>query len=628
MLCAGDAHIAQAALLFHALVVHQAAGGREDALLQAHHEHIGELKTLGGMQCHQGHIPAAHILRLVKVSDEGHVFEVVLQRGVFGGLAVFLHRTQELLDVLHAAAGFVGILFLVLLHQAGFLHQHGHKFAHGHGFLHGHEHGHEHEELGDALAGAGRDAIWQIAQGAVKGHAVFHGMLHELLYGGVANGALGHVDDAAQAHVIRRIDDHAQVGHHVADFLAIIELLAAEDLVGDARAHQHFFHHTGLGIGAVEHGAVAVILPCPVELADAARDPGSLIALVTSSIQMNLFARALFRPQGLFLTASVVSDDLIGCVQDVGGGAIVLLQLDNGGVGVILLEIKNVADVRAAPAVDGLIVITHDAEVAALVSEQLDHHVLGVVGVLILVHHDVTETFAVALQHRRMIRQQLEGLDQQIVEIQGVVGLQAGLILQIDIVDHLAAVILLGFAEPLVRAHELVLRIGNFGRQLAGRQELLIDIQPLEDLLQHGLLVIIVINDKGAGVAQLLDIPAEHPGTGGVEGGDPGVLCLVAHHGGNALLHLLGRLVGKGQGQDIPRRHAVIQQICHTAGQRAGLAGTGARKNKDGAFQRFSSQPLLGVEHTQIHHVPQSHRYSASVFPSSASSTRTYPSAP
>lgn len=57
-----------------------------------------------------------------------------------------------------------------------------------------------------------------------------------------------------------------------------------------------------------------------------------------------------------------MGDYLIRRIKDVGGAAVVLLQLDDGGVGEILFKIENVADIRTAPAVDALIVIAHDAK--------------------------------------------------------------------------------------------------------------------------------------------------------------------------------------------------------------------------------------------------------------------------
>ena len=112
-----------------------------------------------------------------------------------------------------------------------------------------------------------------------------------------------------------------------------------------------------------------------------------------------------------------MGDDLIGSVEDVGGAAVVLLQLDDHSVRIVLLKIENVADIRAAPAVDALVVIADNADIAAVLRKQLDQRILGEVGVLILVHVDVAELVAVALQNGRMIRKQLQRFHQQIVKI-------------------------------------------------------------------------------------------------------------------------------------------------------------------------------------------------------------------
>ena len=267
-------------------------------------------------------------------------------------------------------------------------------------------------------------------------------------------------------------------------------------------------------------------------------------------VQAHLVAGIALGPQRLLLAARVVGDHLVGRVQNVGGGSVVLLQLDDPAVREVLLEFQYVADVRAAPAVDGLVVVAHHAQVAAPVGEQLDQHILGVVGILILVHQHITEAGAVAFQHRGMIRQQLEGLDQQIIKVQGVEGLQAGFVFHKHVVEHLAAVIPLGFGKPLVRGKQLVLRVGNLRPDLLGRQELFIYIQPFEDFLDHGALVIVIIDNKGAGIAQLFNIAAQNARAGGMKGGNPRVLRLIAYQADNTLLHFAGGLVGKGQRQN------------------------------------------------------------------------------
>ena len=54
----------------------------------------------------------------------------------------------------------------------------------------------------------------------------------------------------------------------------------------------------------------------------------------------------------------------MGGVEDELRGAVVLLELDDRRVGVVALEVEDVPEVRAAPAVDRLVVVAHDAQVA------------------------------------------------------------------------------------------------------------------------------------------------------------------------------------------------------------------------------------------------------------------------
>ena len=49
-----------------------------------------------------------------------------------------------------------------------------------------------------------------------------------------------------------------------------------------------------------------------------------------------------------------MADDGVGGVEDVLGGAVVLLEQDRAGAGVVLLELLDVADRGAAEGVDGL----------------------------------------------------------------------------------------------------------------------------------------------------------------------------------------------------------------------------------------------------------------------------------
>src|SRR5690606_23210460 len=52
-----------------------------------------------------------------------------------------------------------------------------------------------------------------------------------------------------------------------------------------------------------------------------------------------------------------------GGAEDVGGGAVVALQPDDGGARKILVEAQDVVHLRAAPAIDRLVVVADAADV-------------------------------------------------------------------------------------------------------------------------------------------------------------------------------------------------------------------------------------------------------------------------
>ena len=83
-----------------------------------------------------------------------------------------------------------------------------------------------------------------------------------------------------------------------------------------------------------------------------------------------------------------------------------------------MLEVEDVAQVGAAPAVDRLVGIADDAEVAVDLGQPLDQQVLRPVGVLVLVDEDVPELARVVLARPLAGLDQLDGLEQQVVEVE------------------------------------------------------------------------------------------------------------------------------------------------------------------------------------------------------------------
>ncbi|GAA3297762.1 hypothetical protein GCM10020295_31490 [Streptomyces cinereospinus] len=255
-------------------------------------------------------------------------------------------------------------------------------------------------------------------------------------FGAVADAALGHVEDPAQRHRVLRVGQHAQVGQDVPDLLALVEADAADDLVGQADADEDLLEDTGLGVGAVEHGDVTGLGLARVrEAVYLVGDELGLVVLGVGDVAGDARARARVGPQVLGAAGLVALDDRVGRGEDRLRGAVVLLQQDRRRVRVVLLELEDVADGRAAEGVDRLVGVAHHAQlggrrlapagrhvlvVRAGADELADEGVLGVVGVLVLVDQDVPEAAAVVLGDVREGAEQVDRRHDQVVEVEGV----------------------------------------------------------------------------------------------------------------------------------------------------------------------------------------------------------------
>ena len=119
----------------------------------------------------------------------------------------------------------------------------------------------------------------------------------------------------------------------------------------------------------------------------------------------------------LWRSLGVVGDYRVGGLEDRLGRPIVLIEDDHPSIGIVLLEVPDVTDVRTAKLVDRLVGITDHAQVAMRRRQLFDQHVLSPVGVLVLIHEDIPEPLLIVLEHIGKRREHLHRHHQQIIEV-------------------------------------------------------------------------------------------------------------------------------------------------------------------------------------------------------------------
>ena len=84
-----------------------------------------------------------------------------------------------------------------------------------------------------------------------------------------------------------------------------------------------------------------------------------------------------------------------------------MLQAYGLGIGEVVRELLDVLDLGAPPAVDRLVVITHHHQACTATGEQTQPCVLDGVGILKLIHQDMTEASLIVLQQAGLIPPQI-----------------------------------------------------------------------------------------------------------------------------------------------------------------------------------------------------------------------------
>jgi hypothetical protein len=250
----------------------------------------------------------------------------------------------------------------------------------------------------------------------------------EVLDRDVTDAPGGHVDDAQERDLVRRIGQHLEVGEDVAHLAPVEELGAAHHLVADAQGAKRLLERTGLAIGAVEDRQVVGSGAARQPLLDGPGDVGRLLVLTGKDHQLDPGSPHRGGPQLLRPPLRKLRDDSVRRLEHRRHAPVVLLQADLGGARERLLEAEDVPDLRTSPAVDALIVVADGADVAALARELADQLQLCAVGVLELVDQEVPKSSNVPAEHVGVLAEEAEREQEQIVEVHRSLGLERPLV--------------------------------------------------------------------------------------------------------------------------------------------------------------------------------------------------------
>ena len=102
-----------------------------------------------------------------------------------------------------------------------------------------------------------------------------------------------------------------------------------------------------------------------------------------------------------------MTDHFICGVQDCGCGTVILFQLDHFRIRIFFFKIQDIHDIRTPEFVDRLVIVTNYTQILILTGKKTYQLKLYRIRILILIHHDITESFLIILQHIRLCLKKL-----------------------------------------------------------------------------------------------------------------------------------------------------------------------------------------------------------------------------
>src|ERR1700730_2393020 len=253
-------------------------------------------------------------------------------------------------------------------------------------------------------------------------------MIVKDLQGGVAEAALGQVEDPLERKIIGGLRGAAQIGERIADLGALVKSWAADHPVRQAKGDEPLLEFAHLERRADKNGNLVEGMALALELLDLFANHAGFFLRIPDAGHGWFLANFAIGEKGFSEPSLVMRDQTRRDAEDMPGRAIITFQPDDFRARKIGLEAQDVIDLGAAPAIDRLIVVADATEILAPLREQSQPQILGRVGVLIFIDEHIAEAVLIKPQDLGIFAKETHGFQQKVAKIGGVENLQPLLI--------------------------------------------------------------------------------------------------------------------------------------------------------------------------------------------------------
>ena len=279
-----------------------------------------------------------------------------------------------------------------------------------------------------------------------------------------------------------------------------------------------------------------------------------------------------------------------------------MLEFKHFDVGISLANAQNIFNLCATKRINALSVVAHHKEVTLLASELQYNHVLGEIGVLILVDKHILKEIAIAVEYIGIVAQQNIHKQQNVVEIHSACYTASSAISAIDFVGFGAFCYFVGFHQlgavfVVGRRHKIVFRHADYVLHRSRFIHLVVERHIFNNLLDKRLRIVGVVDGVVAFESYSLSIESKNFSKNRVKCAHPQFR---SHFGRgeaqDALAHSASSLIGESKSHYIVGRVTRIEQMHYFICQHTSFAGTCSGNHKLRPVAVCHCRRLLGIE--------------------------------
>ena len=217
------------------------------------------------------------------------------------------------------------------------------------------------------------------------------------------------------------VHHQTEICHDILDFLTLIETHSTVNAIRNTVLEHLFLKCSALEVSAIENSEIleleSVALHAQSYLPTHAY---SLFPIRSQLTHYQFLSLSILRKDILLNLTTIMLNQTISCLNNTLCRAVVLLKFEELATLILLLKVEDVINIGTSESVDTLGVITNDTYMTMLRSQLPDDLLLCIVSVLILIHEQELEFIGILLLDIRIIIEQTECIDKQIIKVHSI----------------------------------------------------------------------------------------------------------------------------------------------------------------------------------------------------------------